>query len=229
MKYKTHNLDNIIEAIEEYENTGSTCMEVCGKYDVEKNTFFYYLKKYRMENNSRLTNHQLGGGKLKINKKMTNRKTTQILSNGGNINGSIGIQPTINDILNNNILLNNKQNHKMESSEINKRTQSRTREHINGIESKQMLNINEEGTKYKEVIMPTNTPIQRKIIAEAKKIPLEEYEESLRERESEIIEEKKKLKNKKNAPIEDVKKHKEKEIINDLNQYRLSRPELGIF
>ena len=228
MKYKTHNLDNIIEAIDEYENTGSTCLEACAKYNIDKNIFFYYLKKYRTENNTKLTNHQLGGGKLKINKKIINKKTTQISSNGGNITGSMGIQPTINDILNNNILLN-KQNQKIESSETNKMTQPRTREPINGIESKQMLNVNEEGTKYKEVIMPTNTPIQRKIIAEAKKIPLEEYEESLRERESEIIEEKKKLKNKKNAPIEDVKKHKEKEIINDLNVFRLTRPEMGIF
>lgn len=197
MKYRIHNLDNIIRAIEEYENTGSTCMDVCGKYDIEKNIFFYYLRKYRMENNASLTNHQLGGGKIRINKKnVANKKISQIVScGGGNVNS-----PTINDILNNNIPISSNQK-------------------------------NNEVTKYKEIILPNNTPTQRKVIADAKRIPLEIYEESLRERESEMKEEKKKLRNKKNTQTEEIKKHKEKEIVSmsELNQFRLTRPELGIF
>ena len=47
MKYKKCNLEKMPDAINEYENTKQTYKEICEKYDISINSFFYYLKKSR--------------------------------------------------------------------------------------------------------------------------------------------------------------------------------------
>ena len=48
MKYKRCNLEKMPDAINEYNNTKQTHKEICEKYDININSFFYYLKKNRI-------------------------------------------------------------------------------------------------------------------------------------------------------------------------------------
>ena len=47
MKYKRCNLEKLPDAVYEYETTKQTHKEICQKYDIDINSFFYNLKKSR--------------------------------------------------------------------------------------------------------------------------------------------------------------------------------------
>ena len=49
-KYKKVNVQDIANAISEYENTNYTHNEICLKYGINVNTFFYHLRKHRNQN-----------------------------------------------------------------------------------------------------------------------------------------------------------------------------------
>ena len=48
MKNKKLNVQIITDAIIEYESSSQTYIEICNKYGVNSSSFFYHLKKHRM-------------------------------------------------------------------------------------------------------------------------------------------------------------------------------------
>ena len=73
MKYKYNriNVECITNALNEYENTTITHNEVCLKYGINVNSFFYHLRKHRM--------NKQNGGYSNIS---TNAQNENILING---------------------------------------------------------------------------------------------------------------------------------------------------
>ena len=50
MKFKRVNIQDITNAVNEYENTYLTYDEICMKYKINKSMLYYHLRKHRMNN-----------------------------------------------------------------------------------------------------------------------------------------------------------------------------------
>ena len=81
MKIKRINIQTISDAINEYETTNKTYTDVCLKYNINRNAFFYHLRKHRINNQQTLNG---GYSTRNIPNSVTNSQTVPEIDNEGN-------------------------------------------------------------------------------------------------------------------------------------------------